>query len=234
MELIATSEFHLQNKDVESAVETALVACQQQGPEFEVPDLRDARIGLLLKVLAFACEGAVRIEKNKLEIVIGLLERRIFNVLQRGNNHAEYMKFPCLFPWGSGVFDGGRDRPRPMPLDQYIHCMLRREGIIEDFDGATRDAWSTWMFAQSAQVKSEVEKRMLRERSRSRFPVGTNVRVCGLKNALDLNGCRGVVVGFQEQRFQIKFAHVNTEPKAVLPANLEVAEQLEHMYITDP
>ena len=46
------------------------------------------------------------------------------------------------------------------------------------------------MFARSVAVKTEVDKRMSNERNRRRFPLGTVVRVSGLKIASDLNGYR--------------------------------------------
>ena len=51
------------------------------------------------------------------------------------------------------------------------------------------------MFARSVAVKTEVDKRMSNERNRRRFPLGTVVRVSGLKIASDLNG-------YQEQQQQ--------------------------------
>ena len=116
MELIAISRRHLDDGNTGAAVETALEACKHNGPAGEPPDLRDARINLIMKVLHYA---RTAMGNEEFEMLQALLERRIFNFLQRGDDFAERNRFPWLFPYGSGVFDGGRDRPRPISLDEY-------------------------------------------------------------------------------------------------------------------
>ena len=50
--------------------------------------LRDARINLLVEVLDCVTALQTEIDREELEILHALLERRIFNFLQRGNNEA--------------------------------------------------------------------------------------------------------------------------------------------------
>ena len=217
--LCAISMNHLDDGNIRLAVETALEACKHYGPEGEPPDLRDARINLILKVSDYA---RTAMDSEDFEVLQALLERRIFNFLQRGDDFAERKRFPWLFPYGEGMFDGGRDRPLPISLDEYVLFMLQRADAWAPmferlhFVPISFDQYIHWMLKQIAAVKTEVNRR--------RLPIGTAVRLCGLKNASDLNGCRGVVVGFQQQRFQIKFAQREKKPKAVLPANLEIVK----------
>ena len=213
MEFIAISRRHLDDGNTRAAVETALEACKHNGharagQDGEPPDLRDARINLIMKVLDCA---RTAMSNEEFRVFQALLDRRIFNFLQRGDDLAECKRFPWLFPYEQCVFDGGRDRPLPVFLDEYIHFMLWREDAW--LSQNERKVWSAWMIEQSAAVKTEIQRR--------RLPIGTAVRACGLKNAPDLNGCRGVVVGFQQRRFQIEFDQIDKEPRALLPANLE-------------
>ena len=74
----------------------ALQACKHNGharagQDGEPTDLRDARINLIMKVLDCA---RTAMSNEELRVFRALLDRRIFNFLQRGDDLAECKRLP--------------------------------------------------------------------------------------------------------------------------------------------
>ena len=198
----------LSQGDVEGAIVTTVLASTQESG-VEEPWLRDARSNLLGSVLVYLSTLDITDDMMLgVTALHGLLERRIFNWINKGDGRTEAHQFPTLFANG-GEYDGGFDADWQHSVNNFIRV-----------SGPFPEDYKKWLEDKAKAVSAEKEKRIIDIAGLQVFRIGQCVRAGGLQTATQLNHQLGVITNVLGQRRAVIFPNIGDSVKAVNISNL--------------
>ncbi len=198
----------LSQGDVEGAIVTTVLASTQESG-VEEPWLRDARSNLLGSVLV--CLSTLDLTDDQMlgaTALHGLLERRIFNWINKGDGRIETHLFPMLFSTGASLYDGGFDADWQHSVNNFIRV-----------SGPFPEDYKKWLEDKAFQVTIAKEKRIIDIAGLQVFRIGQCVRAEGLRTATQLNNQLGVITNVLGNRRAVIFPDIDGV-KAVKISNM--------------